>query len=130
MGRLVCFTDDDAGLDDIVEARSLPATTMKAWWLKAYLFSDTGKFDGPGPLLRSGHGRLRRPREPNAARRGRARDAQDPAAMRNENRDHGYNSSVMAWTAPLYSEIWTLLNEPGRLRSSQIVCTEPLARDH
>ena len=39
MGRLVCFTDDDAGLDDIVEARSLPTTTMKAWWLKAYLFS-------------------------------------------------------------------------------------------
>ena len=33
--------------------------------------------------------------------------------MRNENRDQGYNSSVMAWTAPLYSEIWTLLNEPG-----------------
>ena len=35
------------------------------------------------------------------------------AAMRNENRDHGYNSSVMAWTAPLYSEIWTLLDEDG-----------------
>ena len=35
------------------------------------------------------------------------------AAMRNENRSGGYNSSLIAWTAPLHSEIWTLLNEPG-----------------
>ena len=37
---------------------SLDATTtaMKAWWLKAYLFSDTANLTGPGPLLRSGHG--------------------------------------------------------------------------
>ena len=113
MGRLVCFTDDDAGLDDIAEALSLPTTAMKAWWLKAYLFSSEADLTGPVLYLDLDTvvcGDL----ENLAALASGSRFATlGTAAMRNENRDHGYNSSVMAWTAPLYSEIWALLNEPG-----------------
>ena len=49
---------------------------------------------------------------PRRARLFTLRDARDGG---HEEREpcHGYNSSVMAWTAPLYSEIWTLLNEDG-----------------
>ena len=114
MGRLVCFTDDADGLmEDIVEPRSLPTTAMKAWWLKAYLFSREADLTGPvlyldldtvvcGDLAKLA-----------ALASGTRFATLGTSHMRNENRSGGYNSSVMAWTAPLYSEIWTLLNEPG-----------------
>ena len=86
---------------------------MKAWWLKAYLFSREAGLTGPVLYLDLDTvvcGDL----ENLAALASGSRFATlGTAAMRNENRSGGYNSSLMAWTAPLHSEIWTLLNEPG-----------------
>ena len=113
MGRLVCFTDDAAGLDDIVEARSLPITAMKAWWLKAYLFSGEADLTGPVLYLDLDTVVCGDLEELAALASGTRFATLGTAAMRNENRSGGYNSSLMAWTAPLYSEIWTLLDEDG-----------------
>lgn len=116
-GKLVCFTDDAKGLGDIVEARPLPSTSMQAWWLKAYLFSKAARLAGPilyldldtvvcgdlGPLAALAA-------SSNLATLG-------TAALRNENRAGGYNSSVLAWTAPRFGEVWDLLDEAGAYES-------------
>lgn len=141
-GKLVCFTDDAEGLGDIVEARPLPSTSMQAWWLKAYLFSKAARLAGPvlyldldtvvcgdlGPLAAlaasSNLVKMRRPTSRRWRRLVPARhshaDAQatlGTAALRNENRAGGYNSSVLAWTAPRFGAVWDLLDEPGAYES-------------
>ena len=114
VGAVVCYTDDPSGLDaDVVEARPLPAdTALEAWWLKAYLFSAEAGLRGRvlyvdldtvvcGPLA------------------GLAAYGGDSVALlgtddlANENRNGGYNSSLMVWTAPALSEIYDLVAEPG-----------------
>eukprot|EP00629_Pelagomonadales_sp_RCC1024_P001200 CAMPEP_0119262084 /NCGR_PEP_ID=MMETSP1329-20130426/1917_1 /TAXON_ID=114041 /ORGANISM="Genus nov. species nov., Strain RCC1024" /LENGTH=286 /DNA_ID=CAMNT_0007261693 /DNA_START=195 /DNA_END=1052 /DNA_ORIENTATION=+ len=97
--RVVCFTDDTAGLDArAIEARPLPVgTTLEAWWLKAFLFSSAAGLQGPvlyldldtvicGPLsalaaraTASGSGGL---------------VVLGTDNLENENRAGGYNSSV------------------------------------
>jgi len=119
VARVVCYTDDTAGLDaKDIEARPLPRdTALEAWWLKAFLFSSAAGLEGPvlyldldtvicGPLsalvaraVATGPGGL-------------ALLGTDE--LENENRAGGYNSSVMAWNAPAHGQVWDLLaNEPA-----------------
>ena len=38
--RFVCFTDDPKNIADGIEIRMLPASNIKGWWWKPYVFKD------------------------------------------------------------------------------------------
>ena len=92
-----------------MEARALPtATTLEAWWLKAFLFSRDANLRGRvlyldldtvvcGPLAAL------------AAFDGDGLGVLGTDDLANENRAGGYNSSVLQWTAPDHHAVWDLL---------------------
>ncbi|CAM9838694.1 unnamed protein product [Discosporangium mesarthrocarpum] len=99
--RFVCFTDDPAAVEGAgVEARGLPWSApglWQGWWHKAWLFSRNSGLHGRvlyldlDTIIVGSLGDI-------AGYTGRF-GVLSAQGMDNENRDSGFNSSVMAWEA-------------------------------
>mmetsp|Transcript_24721 Transcript_24721/g.32274 ORF Transcript_24721/g.32274 Transcript_24721/m.32274 type:complete len:409 (-) Transcript_24721:59-1285(-) len=108
--QYVCFTDDATGIvsDSSIEILPLPdSLDWSGWWWKAYLFSPTcplkGRvwyFDLDTVIIRS--------LEPLLSYKGRYATL-TTSEMVNEQRQGGYNSSIMIWPAGEFSEVFTVL---------------------
>eukprot|EP00928_Gymnodinium_smaydae_P038782 TRINITY_DN26661_c0_g1_i1.p1 TRINITY_DN26661_c0_g1~~TRINITY_DN26661_c0_g1_i1.p1 ORF type:complete len:511 (+),score=107.86 TRINITY_DN26661_c0_g1_i1:91-1623(+) len=105
----ICFTDDSTGLDESIEARSLP-TNLPLWWGKAFLFSEEAGLDGYRVLFLDLDQIIVGDLKDLAEYRGPfALLATDGIAC--ELAGGGYNSSVMAWEASdFFRPIFTKLN--------------------
>jgi hypothetical protein len=107
--RFICFTDDATGIDAGIELRPLPEG-VERWWNKLALFAPGAFDDGERVLFFDLDTVITGPIDELLAYDGPF------AGLENVYEPEELQSSVMAWRAGDYNEVWTRWNAEGRPR--------------
>lgn len=106
-GEFVCFTDDGAGLHDVITVRPLP-DGLVGWWNKLWLFSPGLFPDGDRIIYFDLDTLIVGALDELAGYSG------EFAALRDFYRPDGLQSAVMAWRSGAMTHLWTDWVEAGK----------------